>query len=188
MKKSFIMLLVAFLSMSVFVMPIFASSSANSAKPSKDTTGYWNENDIQQVCENIIAQILDSPRIEKFTEKKGRKPFVVVGRIKNESSERIDTRLIAKKLQNAIIESEKMEFVADKTERPSLEEENESDKTIGADFMLNGNVKSLVTNVKNMQQRTYYVTIQLVDIESGKIVFSGEEQISKLFRTANKHY
>ncbi len=176
---------------SCFIVLLLISSaifSANNKKAPVDVNGFWNENDIQIVCTDIISQVENSPRIAKFEKDNGRKAIVVVGKIKNESSERIDTRLVAKTLQNSIMNSGILEFVADREERKELNEENPSEEVVAADFMLNGTVKSMVTNLAREQQRTYYVTIQMVDIESSRVVFSGEKQISKNFKAPKGRY
>ena len=146
----FFTLIIAFYSI---VFPIYASPAQRTSKV-KDINGFWNENDIRIVTTTIVQKIGESDKIREFSKENGRKPFVVVGRIKNESSERIDTKLVAKKLQDAIIESGTIEFVADKDERPILENaENTENSVIGADFILMGTVKSLVENGKKEQQR-----------------------------------
>ena len=181
----FFTLIIAFYSI---VFPIYASPAQRTSKV-KDINGFWNENDIRIVTTTIVQKIGESGKIREFSKENGRKPFVVVGRIKNESSERIDTKLVAKKLQDAIIESGTIEFVADKDERPLLENtENAENSVIGADFILTGTVKSLVENGKKEQQRVYFVTIQLVDAQTHKIIFSADEKIIKIFKTSKKHY
>lgn len=181
----FFTLIIAFYSI---VFPIYASPAQRTSKV-KDINGFWNENDIRIVTTTIVQKIEESGKIREFSKENGRKPFVVVGRIKNESSERIDTKLVAKKLQDAIIESGTIEFVADKDERPILENaENTENTVIGADFILTGTVKSLVENGKKEQQRVYFVTIQLVDAQTHKIIFSADEKIIKIFKTSKKHY
>ena len=178
----FFTLIIAFYSI---VFPIYASPAQRTSKV-KDINGFWNENDIRIVTTTIVQKIGESGKIREFSKENGRKPFVVIGRIKNESSERIDTKLVAKKLQDAIIESGTIEFVADKDERPLLE--NAENSVIGADFILMGTVKSLVENGKKEQQRVYFVTIQLVDAQTHKIIFSADEKIIKIFKTSKKHY
>ena len=66
--------------------------------------------------------------------------------------------------------------------------ENTENSVIGADFILMGTVKSLVENGKKEQQRVYFVTIQLVDAQTHKIIFSADEKIIKIFKTSKKHY
>ncbi len=164
----------------------------------KDLSGYWNENDIKQVCEELIASCTASPRVVKFEATNGRQPVVIVGKFANKSSEHIDTAMVAKRFQTAIINSGSMEFVADKEQRLELREEKndqaenayETAKSIGnetaADFMLQGTVLSHVDQEGRESVRTYQVDAQLIDIESNKILWQGEKTISKYIKKASK--
>jgi len=152
-----------------------------------DLDGYWNDTDVRLVCEKLIDECSKSSLIIKFEAKNDRKPVVIVGSIKNESDEHIDTSIIVKKFQNAIINNETMEFVSSKTERADLREEIQDqadhasedsakkiDNELGADYMLIGSINSIVQSNGKNSVRTYYVTIQLHDLETHKIMWSSE--------------
>lgn len=164
----------------------------------KDITGYWNENDIKQVCEELISGCIASPRVANFKTEKGKDPVAIVGKISNKSSEHIDTAMVAKRFQTAIINSGVMEFVADSEQRLELRAEKvdqaenayDTAKSIGnelaADFMLQGTVYSHVDESSTEAVRTYQVDAQLIDIESNKILWQGEKSISKYIKKATK--
>ena len=63
----------------------------------KDLSGYWNENDIKMVCEELISGCIASPRVSGFKAANGRDPVAIVGKISNKSSEHIDTAMVAKR-------------------------------------------------------------------------------------------
>lgn len=153
---------------------------------------YWNDADIQIVCRSLIADCIASPRVAKFELTNGRAPTCVLGTIKNESAEHIDTSIVSKKMQTAIINSGVMEFVADKTERAELREEvaqqqeNSSDETKkmmeqeeAADFMLSGTVKTDVQLGEKNITRAYFVYATLTDLESHRIIWQGEDDSVK---------
>ncbi|MBQ9205476.1 MAG: penicillin-binding protein activator LpoB [Treponema sp.] len=160
----------------------------------KDISGYWNENDIRMVCEELISGCVASPKVAGFKTTNGRDPVAIVGKISNKSSEHIDTAMVAKRFQTAIINSGVMEFVADSEQRLELRAEKvdqaenayETAKSIGnelaADFMLQGTVYSHVDSEGREQVRTYQVDAQLIDIESNKILWQGEKTISKYIK------
>ena len=160
----------------------------------KDISGYWNENDIRMVCEELISGCVASPKVAGFKVANGRDPVAIVGKISNKSSEHIDTAMVAKRFQTAIINSGVMEFVADSEQRLELRAEKvdqaenayETAKSIGnelaADFMLQGTVYSHVDSEGREQVRTYQVDAQLIDIESNKILWQGEKTISKYIK------
>lgn len=161
-----------------------------------DLNGYWNDSDVRIVCETLISDCIESPRIAKFEEKNGRPPVVIVGKIKDESTENIDTSIVAKRLQTAIINSGVLEFVASKEERESLREEKADqeehasvetakalDNEEAADFMMTGSVKTQVQKEGKKSVRTYFVYVTLTNIETNRIIWQGEnDEIKKVIK------
>ena len=161
-----------------------------------DLAGYWNESDVRIVCDSLIEECISSPRIAKFEGQQGRAPVVIIDSIRNQSSEHIDTSIVEKKFQTAIINSGVMEFVSSSTERQALREEKadqadhstydtakEMDQETGADFMLKGSVKTIVQSAGDKTVRTYYVYAELHDIKTNKIVWMAEnDSIKKVIK------
>ena len=159
----------------------------------KDLSGYWNDNDVNQVCTTLIDSCIKSKRVAEFEKKNGRAPVVIIGTIKNKSIERIDTSILSKRFQNAIINDGTLEFVADANQREELRAEKydqaenayETAKSIGnelaADFMLQGSVTTIVDTVDREQVRTYQVDMQLIDLETNKIIWSDQNNDIKKY-------
>lgn len=161
-----------------------------------DLDGYWNESDVRIVCDSLIEECISSPRIAKFEGQQGRATVVIIDSIRNQSSEHIDTSIVEKKFQTAIINSGVMEFVSSSTERQALREEKadqadhstydtakEMDQETGADFMLKGSVKTIVQSAGDKTVRTYYVYAELHDIKTNKIVWMAEnDSIKKVIK------
>lgn len=164
-----------------------------------DLSGYWNDTDVRVVCKDLIGKCLSSPRVASFKAKNNRLPVIIVGKFKNDSTEHIDTSIITEKMSDAIINSGLADFVADKNEREELREERKdqnvggytSEETIknlsnetGADFMLKGSVKTIVDKVDNKTIRTYYVSVQLINLETNIVMFKGfNDSIKKVIKT-----
>lgn len=194
--------IVFFLSIaSVFVLASCATTSVGrvSSDTVTDLTGFWNDTDVKIVCNDLIEKCLSSPKVKGFEEKNNRLPVIIVGTFKNDSTEHIDTSIITEKIADAIINSGIADFVADKREREELREEKiaqnkegftseESAKAIdnetGADFMLKGSVKTMVEKAGNKTVRRYYVSAQLIDLETNKVLWKGlNEEIKKIITT-----
>lgn len=165
-----------------------------------DISGYWNDTDVRLICNALIEDCITSPRIERFAQENKRLPVFIIGRFKNDSSEHIDTSIIVKKMQTAILNSGKAEFVADSTSREEIRAEREdqnmgnaSEETAkalgnetGADFLLQGSVKSMVQKAGNTTVRTYHVSADLINIETNRIIWSGfNDDIKKVIKTSN---
>ncbi len=163
-----------------------------------DISGYWNDTDVRIVCDALIDDCVNAPNVSRFSTTHGRLPVFIVGTFRNDSSEHIDTSIIVKKMQSVIINSGKAEFVADRTSRKEIRDErddqnkgNTSEETAkafgnetGADFLLQGSVKSIVQTVGKKTVRTYHVSAELINIETNKILWSGfNDSIKKVIKT-----
>lgn len=159
----------------------------------KDLSGYWNSNDVDQVCTTLIDSCIKSRRIANFRATEGRAPVVIIGTIRNKSVEHIDTSILSKRFQNVIINDGTLEFVADANQREELRAEKndqaenayETAKSIGnetaADFMLQGTVSTIVDTAGRQQVRTYQVDMQLIDLETNRIVWSEQNNDIKKY-------
>ena len=176
------------------------SVSRIDAAQQTDISGYWKDTDVRLICNALIEDCITSPRIERFAQENKRLPVFIIGRFKNDSSEHIDTSIIVKKMQTAILNSGKAEFVADSTSREEVRAEREdqnmgnaSEETAkalgnetGADFLLQGSVKSMVQKAGNTTVRTYHVSADLINIETNRIIWSGfNDDIKKVIKTSD---
>lgn len=168
-----------------------------SAEKQQDLSGNWNDRDIRIVCETLIDECVESSAIKKFAKKNSCLPYVKLGTIMNLSDEYMDTTIIANKFRNAIINSGELKFVASDSEVEALRNEqlNQADHAamgteaqIGnekaADFMLQGTVKTVIDQNSGTIQKTYYVDVQLFDVESTELVWSAEN--SEIIKVVNK--
>ncbi|MCL2251416.1 MAG: penicillin-binding protein activator LpoB [Treponema sp.] len=194
MKRIFIVIGVIFL-----LFTSCATTSTNVKRVSGgtqgDLSGYWNAIDVEIVCKSLINDCLMSARVEQVIRASGnKKPVVIVGRFRNESSEHIDTAIISSIMENVIFNSGKLDFVAGGGTRDDIREErqeqqsNASEQTaaslgreIGADFMLTGSVRTIVDREGNRSARTYYVTAELTNIETNARMWLGQNnEITKV--------
>ena len=177
---------------------IFSSCASNnvsrvSSETVTDLSGYWNDTDVRLVAGEIIDGCLASPRIAQYPSQHGGKlPVVIVGSYRNKSDEHIDTEILTKKLEAALVNSGKVEFVASSAERNELRAEridqqtNASEPTAkslgnetGADFMLQGSVKTIVDSDGKTMARSYFVTTEMIDIETNKKIWMDDNSSIK---------
>lgn len=164
-----------------------------------DLSGYWNDTDIRIVAETLVKDCVNAPAIENYIRNNRMLPVVIVGSFKNDTDEHIDTSIIVKKFETALINSGKVDFVASSSERQEIREERleqqewaseETAKRLaneyGADFMLIGSVKTSVDMIDNKTVRTYFVYAELIDIETNRKLWIGENsEIKKLITKSN---
>ncbi len=157
-----------------------------------DLSGNWNDTDARLVAEEMISDCLAKPWSSEFAAANERKPVVTVGRIRNNSSEHIDTETFTKDFERELINSGRVNFVAapeqrmdvrserqDQTDWASAETRKRLREEIGADFILLGSVKS-ITDQEGGKQVTFYQTdLELVNVESNLKVWIGTNKIKK---------
>lgn len=160
-----------------------------------DLSGRWNDTDSRLVSEEMIADVLSRPWIDQFRSKNGKNPVVIVGVVRNRSDEHINTRTFVSDLERALINSGEVTFVADSGEREALREERKdqaahsSEETakeegveIGADFMLQGDINTIVDRIEGKEVKFYQVNLELIDIQSHRKAWIGEKKIKKFVK------
>ena len=205
MKKAFYLSGMIFLA----VLLMGACSSAPrvqrvSADTQIDLTGRWNDSDIRLVSNSLINDVLSSTRVALFIQEYaarngGRRPAVIVGAFRNDSSERIDTSLISRNMEGAIVNSGRLDFVAGGDTRQEIRTERQdqlghaSEATAaalghetGAALLLTGSVNSVVERSGNTTVRAYFVNAELTDIETNTRIWMGNnDEIKKVIQQRN---
>ena len=68
-----------------------------------DLSGRWNDSDSRLVANEMITDVLSRPWRSLFEQKMGRKPVVIIGGVKNKSSEHIDPITFIKDMEKAFV-------------------------------------------------------------------------------------
>jgi len=165
-----------------------------------DLSGKWNDVDSRQVSEEMIGNCLGQVWLHEWTVK-NKRPVVIVGKVINKSHEHIATETFTKDMEKALLNSGKVDFVADKTERDQVRDEREDQQTnssaktakdmgeeSGADYMLSGSINSIVDQEGKKAVIYYQVDLQLIHIESNKKVWIGDKKIKKYITKSNTKF
>lgn len=160
-----------------------------------DLSGRWNDSDSRQVADKMISELLNSPRFKEYAQAQGRKPTIIVGQIRNKTSEHIDASNYVKKFELAIFNSGVADLVESDAFRDKLREERAQQqdfsdpatmaqwgKEAGANLMLFGEMTS-ETDVYNKDRVVNYVTtLFLTDVETNKRIWYGQQEIKKYIK------
>jgi PBP1b-binding outer membrane lipoprotein LpoB len=187
--------------MAAFFLPALILFAACSSTPKVtrigadtvvDLSGRWNDSDVRMVCTSLINDCLASPRvaeyIRQFTgQNEGKLPACLVGSFRNDSSEHIDTSIISRSMEGAIVNSGKLDFVAGGDTREELRTERQDQqfnsseesasavgKETGANLLFTGSVKSIVDPTEKRMVRAYFVYAELTNIETNTRLWMGE--------------
>ena len=157
-----------------------------------DMSGRWNDTDSGLVAEQMVTDLVYRPWLSDFMLDMDKKPAVIVGNIRNMSSEHIQTETFIKDIERELINSGKVKFVATSDERKEIRTERDEQQTFsseetakaiaqetGADFMMKGTITSITDAVDGKAAVFYQIDLELINIESNEKVWIGSKEIKK---------
>ncbi len=166
-----------------------------------DLSGRWNDTDSRLVAEEMIRDLLNRPWLNNFQSSEGRPPVVIVGNIRNRSSEHIAIDTFVKDIERELINSGMVKFVAASEQREQIREERTDQQTqasrdtikrlgeeTGADFMLQGVINSTTDAVEGRKVVFYQVDMELINIQSNEKVWIGSKEIKKYIEQKKKKW
>lgn len=151
----------------------------------------WSETDMQVAVKAMVDSLVKSPSVTQAKTP----PDVIVTQLQNKTSEHIDTQSIMDMIRVELTNSGKVSFL-DKEARKDISDEydyqnsgmvsNETKKTagsqVGADFVINGRLDSIVQEVGKDKSVYYKLTLNLTNIKTTRIVWTDQKQIRKTFK------
>ncbi|MCA9319035.1 penicillin-binding protein activator LpoB [Candidatus Saccharibacteria bacterium] len=151
----------------------------------------WSESDMQNAVRDLVASATSHYSIASAK----RPPVVMVTRLQNKTSEHIDTQSVTDMFRVELMRNGRVQFV-DKAARDDMAEEYEYQNSgttsretkkgpggqIGADFILNGRLDSIVQQAGRDKTVYYKMTMNMTNLKTGIIVWSDYKQIRKKFK------
>lgn len=158
----------------------------------RDLSGRWNDTDSRLVADAMIRDCLNHTWLPQFSTRAGRQPDLILGQVRNRSSEHISIETFTKDLERALINSGRANFVASAEERLPLRQERKDQEShalpesrkspgmeAGADFMLSGSINSIIDQEGKEKVVYYQVTLELIDLSDNRKVWIGDHKIKK---------
>ena len=153
----------------------------------------FNENDLQLIAKKMAESLASSPRFQQ-PRQDGSLPIVLVGKLKNSTSEHIDMRSLGDKIQTALAQTGRFALV-DQAARQDIAEEYEYQQSgyvdpnaakgpgqqTSVDFLMTGDLASIIQEVGNDKLVYYKMTAKLSNVKTGLIEWTDEKQIRKKF-------
>jgi penicillin-binding protein activator len=157
-----------------------------------DLSGGWNDTDSRLVSEEMIKDCLSRPWKTKHWERFGKKPVVIVGIVRNRSSEHIPVGTFIGDIERTFVNSGEVDVVASSQEREQVRDErsdqqsNASEETMkrfglekGADYMMGGVINTITDEEGGNKVVFYQVDLNLIDLETNSKVWLGQKKIKK---------
>lgn len=150
----------------------------------------FNENDLQLIAKKMADSLVTSPQ---FAQIQGR-PLVVIKTFKNSTSEHIDMKSLADKIQVALSKTGRFAF-QDVAARKDVAEEYEyqgsgyvdANQAKGpggqsaSDFVLTGEISSIIQEVGADKLVYYKMTSKLTNLKTGIVDWTDEKELRKKF-------
>lgn len=151
----------------------------------------WSETDMQVAVKAMVQSLVNTPAIvnAKAT------PILMVTNLQNKTSEHIDTQSIMDMVRVELSQSGRVAFV-DKEAREDISNEYGyqnsgavSDETkkgpggqVGADFIVNGRLDSIVKEVGKDKTVYYKLTLNMTNLKTSVISWTNQKEIRKAFK------
>ena len=166
------------------------ATSYNSAQAVETVNADFGSTDLQIIADKIVSSLIASDRLKPDSDT-GQLPLVSVTRLRNGTSEHIDTKSITDKIRTALIKSGRVRFSAsdmqgDLMDQYDLQQYMASSQTrkvagkqIGSKYILGGDISSIVKKAGRIKDVYFKVNLQLTNISSAEIEWADEVEIRK---------
>jgi uncharacterized protein (TIGR02722 family) len=167
----------------------------------RDLSGAWNDTDSRLVSEEMIADMLERPWVGEFRAATGKRPAVIVGTVRNLSHEHINLNTFVADVERAMVNSGRVDFVASSFEREEIRDERKDQdlnaredtrkamgQELGADFMLKGEINTIIDHASKDQVRFYQVDLSLISLADNRKVWLGQKKIKKFVKRSKLRY
>ena len=193
MKKSLIVMIALALTL-VFSSCANRKVSRVNSNEVIDLSGRWNDTDSQLVSAEMINDLLTARWLPVYeSHHNNKRPIVVVGTVTNKSHEHINAETFIKDIEKAIIKNGSVRLVQAGEKRQELRTERDEQNQgytspetakkwgleLGADFILQGTINSIVDSYKKDKVVYYQIDLELTDLETNEVVWMGDKKIKK---------
>lgn len=151
----------------------------------------WSETDMQNSVKTMVASLVAHPSIAAAKTP----PILMVTKLQNKTSEHIDTQSIMDMVRVELMKSGKVVFV-DKEARDDVAQEYEYQNSgmmsqdskkgpgsqIGADFILNGRMDSIVQEVGKDKTVYYKMTLNLTNLKTNLVTWTDQKELRKAYK------
>ena len=148
-------------------------------------TSKWGSTDLQMTAESMTQSLLASRWISRAQEP----PKIRLRVVRNLTSEHIDTKGITDKIRIQLLRSGQVRFLADMSNMSDVDDERqfteastrrgENKLMADTDYIVTGTVRSIRKTTRNVADVYYQITLELVDPQSGEIMWADEKEIRK---------
>lgn len=153
----------------------------------------WSAKDVKDVSDYMANSIIKAARLPGSPLSDGSHWWILARDLRNETDEHINTRVIMEKIRTRLINEGVARFVDDQAlddilNQLKLQQSGLFDdrtvarvgKLVGAKYILRGTISSIRKRTERRDLVYYNVTLQVVSIETGEILWTDEKEMKRL--------
>ena len=158
-----------------------------------DLSGNWNDVDSQTMAEALVTDMSSNIGwIERHLADNGKRPVVIIGEVRNRTTEHIPVRTLVSDLEKQLMNFSSVDLVASPEEREGIRDERADQqqfsstesmkqwgREVGADYMLVGELNSITDNEEGESVKYYEMVCDLVSLDTNIKVWRGDHKIKK---------
>ena len=124
------------------------------------TTIHWGSDDLQEIAQKIVEDILSSDSID-FSK------TYSFGKIRNDSHDHINTKLLKNKIVTALVQSKKVKLTENKNHQ--------------SDGIFYGKISSIFKKNSTGKDMFFNFGLSLSDVQTTKVLWSADVEIRKVY-------
>lgn len=154
---------------------------------SKPISTDFGSSDLQQIAGKMVDSLLVDDVLQDISA--GGPPLLIVDKVKNKTTQHIDTESVTDSIRTKLIRSRKFSF-QDRTTEAALSEELAYQQVAAQDaiasgqqdaprYMLTANLSEIEQTQGRLKDVYYKFTMSLRDLKSGRLIWADEKEIRK---------
>ena len=153
----------------------------------------WSAKDLKEVADHMANSIAKSTNSSGSELSQGKPRWILAKNLRNETDEHVNTRTIMEKIRTRLINDGIARFVDDQALNDILNQlkfqqsglfDNSTvaqiGKLVGAKYILRGTISSIRKRSDRKDVIYYNITLQVVSIETGEIIWTDEKEVQRL--------
>ena len=160
----------------------------------KDISGDWNDRDYRTTSKELSEKLIYESWRTRFINKNNRLPKIMVGSIRNRTSEHNITKvmgILVANLERELLKTGEVIISGNKALRDEVAQTGLtpemraalSQGENGSDFILTGEITSLEDVYNKKEVRTYMISLSLIELTTGnKVLILSKDDIIKYIR------
>ncbi|MDD5169706.1 MAG: penicillin-binding protein activator LpoB [Syntrophales bacterium] len=183
-----------FFAVAIFCCAGCGATVKSSISDDETVTGSdWSARDLKEVSDYMVLSINRAPFLKRPAATGDATRWMLAKDLKNDTDEHVNTRTIMEKIRTGLIKNGTAVFVDDQAVSDILNQlklqqsglfDNSSaarvGRLVGAKMILRGTISSIRKRTSRTDIIYYNITLQVVNIETGEILWTDEKEIQRL--------